>query len=77
MVGQRYRVLFEQLGDLGFERGRGITSITVGVLMIIMAYNDRSKLEALAKLSGSDEGSADHALHLEAMRTPVASLLGC
>ena len=57
------------LGDLGFERGRGVTSITVGVLMILRAYKDRKKLEALAKVSGEDEGSGDYALHLGARRS--------
>ena len=44
MSGERYRVVFEQLGDLGFERGRGVTSIRVGINMILRAYNDRKKL---------------------------------
>ena len=61
-------MLFEQLSDIGFKRGRGITSITVGVLMIQRGYKDRKKLEALAKLSGEDEGFGDCALHLEARR---------
>ena len=30
-------MLFEQLGDLGFERGRDINGITVGVLVILRA----------------------------------------
>ena len=61
--GERYRSLFEQLGDLGFERVKAVTSITAGVLMVLRSYNDRKKLEALAKLTGSDEGFDDHALH--------------
>ena len=69
MGGERYRVLIEQLGDLGFERGASITGTTVGILMILRVYKDRKKLEALAELSGSDEGFGDHALHLEAMRS--------
>ena len=32
---ERYRVLFEQLGDLGFESGNGVTSITVGILTVL------------------------------------------
>ena len=67
--GERYRMLFEQLDDLGFERGKGVTSIMVGVLMILRAYNNRKKLEALAKLSGQEEGFDDRALHLEARRS--------
>ena len=39
-----------------FERGMGITSITVGVLMVLKSYRDRKKLEALAKLTGPGEG---------------------
>ena len=66
---ERYRVLFEQLGDLGFERGRIIMGITVGVLMIPKAYKDRKKLEVLAKLIGEEEGFGDDALHLEARRS--------
>ena len=68
MGGERYRVLFEQLSDLGFERGKDVRSITVGVLMILRAYKDRKKLEALAKLTGKEEGFGDYALHLEARR---------
>ena len=68
--GEGYRVLFEQLGNLGFEGGRGITGITVGILMILRApYKDKKKLKALVKLSGPDEGFNDHALHLEARRS--------
>ena len=74
--GERYRVLFEQLGNLGFERGKGVTSITAGVLMVLRAYKDRKKLEALAKLSGEDEGFDDRALHLEAMRSLLPPLEG-
>ena len=33
--GERYRLLFEQFGNLEFERGKGVTSITVGVFMIL------------------------------------------
>ena len=61
-------MLLEQLGNLGFERGNGVTSITVGVLMVLRSYKDRKKLEALAKLSGMDEGFNDRVLHLEARR---------
>ena len=61
-------MLFEQLSDIGFKRGRGITSITVGVLMIQRGYKDRKKLEALAKLSGEEGGFGDIALKLEARR---------
>ena len=35
MDGERYRVLFEQLGDIGFERETGVTNIRVGTLMIL------------------------------------------
>ena len=78
MGGERYRVLFQQLGDLGFERERGIKGITLGILMILKSYKDRKKLELLAKLTGSDEGFGDYALeegvvgralHLEAIRS--------
>ena len=31
--GERHRLLFEQLGNLRFERGKGVTSITVDVLI--------------------------------------------
>ena len=62
--GERYRLLLEQPGDLGFERGKGVSSIMVGVLMVLKSYNDRKKLEAMAKLSGGDEGFDDRALHL-------------
>ena len=34
-------MLFEQLGNLGFERGKDVTSITVGILMVLRAYKDR------------------------------------
>ena len=34
--GERYRLLFEQLGNFGCERGKGISSITVGVLMVLV-----------------------------------------
>ena len=71
---ERYSALFEQLGDLGFERGKGINSITVGVLMILRSYKDRRKLEALAKLAGREEGFDDRALHLEAMRSVLPLL---
>ena len=33
--GERYRVLFKQLGNLGFERGKGVISIMVSVLMVL------------------------------------------
>ena len=66
---ERYSALFEQLGNIGFERGRGIHSITVGVLMILRSYKDREKLEALAKLTGPEEGFDDRALHLESRRS--------
>ena len=69
MGGERYRVLFEQLGDLRFERGKGINRITVGVLMILRSCKDTKKLEALAKLCCSDEGFGDRAMHLEVMRS--------
>ena len=62
---ERYRLLFELIGDLEFERGKGVNSITVGVLMILRSYNYRKKLDALAKLSGSDEGFDDRTPHLE------------
>ena len=42
--------------------------------MILRSYNDRKKLEALAKLSGRDEGLADDALHLETMRSLLPRL---
>ena len=51
--GDRYRVLFEQLGDLGFERRRGATSMTVGVLMVLRSYNDRKKLEVRRRGDGA------------------------
>ena len=66
---ERYRLLFEQLRNLGFEGGKGVTSITVGVLIILRSYKDRKKLEELAKLSGQEEGFDDRALHLEARRS--------
>ena len=56
---ERYRLLFEQLRNLGFEGGKGVTSITVGVVMVPWSSNDRKKLEALAKLSGQEEGFDD------------------
>ena len=31
---EHYRLLFEQLGDLGFEMGKGVTSITVSILLV-------------------------------------------
>ena len=62
-------MLFEQLGDLGFERGKGIRSIRVDVLMIQKSYKDKKKLEVLAKLCGYDEGFGDHALELEVRRS--------
>ena len=62
-------VLFEQLGNLGIERGKGVTSITGGVLMVLRSYDERKKLEALAKLSGQEEGFYVYALHLKAMRS--------
>eukprot|EP00518_Triparma_eleuthera_P004837 CAMPEP_0182464466 /NCGR_PEP_ID=MMETSP1319-20130603/8660_1 /TAXON_ID=172717 /ORGANISM="Bolidomonas pacifica, Strain RCC208" /LENGTH=512 /DNA_ID=CAMNT_0024664109 /DNA_START=147 /DNA_END=1685 /DNA_ORIENTATION=- len=71
---ERYSALFGQLGNIGFELGRGINGITVGVLMILRSYRDRGKLEALAKLTGPDEGFDDRALHLEAMRSLVPLL---
>ena len=37
--------------------------------MILRSYKDRKKLEALAKLSGEDEGFGDYALHPEAKRS--------
>ena len=61
-------MLFEQLGNLGFEGGKGVISITVRVLIILSSYNDRKKLEALAKLSGPDDGFDDRELYLETMR---------
>ena len=66
MCGERYRVFFEKLGNLGFERGEGVTSMTVCVLMVLRSYNDRKKLNALAKLSGQEEGFGDYALELKA-----------
>ena len=69
MNGERYRVLFEQLGDLGFERGRGITCITVSVLMILRSFKGRKKLEALVKLTGLEEGFSDYVLELEPRRS--------
>ena len=76
-----YRLFFEHLGDLGFERGKGVTSITVGVLMILRSYKDRKKLKALAKLTsrkgedileiteiGIELCIVDYALELEARR---------
>ena len=71
MGGERYRVLFEQLGDIGLEKGKGIRGITAGVLVLLGGYKDRRNPEALAKLSGRDEGFGDEALHLE----PTRSLL--
>ena len=62
-------MLFEQVGNLEFYRGKGVSSITVDVLMVLRSYNDRKELEALAKLSGQEEGFDDHVLHLEAMRS--------
>ena len=35
---------------------KGVTSITVGVLMALRSYKDRKKLEVLAKLTGREEG---------------------
>ena len=67
--GECYRLRFEQLGNLRFERGKGITSITVGVLMVLRSYKYSKKLEALAKLSVEDEGFYNYALHLEARRS--------
>ena len=32
---ERYRLLFKQLGNLGFEKGKGVTSIAAGVLMVL------------------------------------------
>ena len=61
-------MLLEQLGNLGFERGNGVTSITVGVLMVLRSYKDRKKLEALAKLSGHKEGFEHRALDLGARK---------
>ena len=53
--GERYRVLFEQLGNLGFERGKGVT---LGVLMVLRSYNDRKKLKSWQSLSAG-EGFGD------------------
>ena len=69
MSDERYRVFFEQFGDLGFERGRGVTGVTAGVLMILRYYNDWKKLETLANLSGQEEGFNERALQLEARRS--------
>ena len=72
---EHYRLMFEQLGDLGDEMGKGINSITVGVLMILRSYKDRKKLEALAKLTGKEEGLRDdRELHLEASRSLLTLL---
>ena len=65
---ERYRLLYEQLGDLGLEREKGVTSITVGVLVVLRSYKDRKKLKALTKLSGQEEGFGDDALYLEARK---------
>ena len=69
MAKSKFRCSSDQLGDLGFETGRGITSIMVGVLMILRGYKDRKKLEDLARLSGREEGFGDYALELEARRS--------
>ena len=69
-----HRVLFEQLDHLGFERGKGVTSITVAVLMILRSYNDRKKLEALGKLSGQEEGFDVRTLHLKVRRSQLPLL---
>ena len=74
MSGERCRVLFEQLGNLRFERGRGISSMMVGVLMILKSSKDRKSLEALAKLSGRDDGFGDYVLKIE-LRNHLLPLL--
>ena len=44
---ERYRLLLKQLGNLGFERGKGvITSIMAGVLVVLRSFKHRKKLEA-------------------------------
>ena len=68
------RDMYVRPRDITFERRKGVTNITVGVLMVLRAYKDRKKLEALAKLSGREEGFGDHTLHLEAMRSLVPLL---
>ena len=55
MGGERYRVLFEQLGDLGFERGRGITSITNRFNMAKVFFN--IALEGYRRVLGEEHKS--------------------
>ena len=64
---KRYKEHFDKLGSLGAEKGRGITSITVGVLEILRG-GDLVKLRALVGLSGEDCFN-DISLHLEACKS--------
>mmetsp|Transcript_29758 Transcript_29758/g.59185 ORF Transcript_29758/g.59185 Transcript_29758/m.59185 type:complete len:270 (-) Transcript_29758:124-933(-) len=61
---KRYKGHFDKLGSFGEEKGRGITSITVGVLEILRG-KDVVKLRALTELSGPNCFN-DHELHLDA-----------